>query len=169
MVRTFRLKKSLVIFTLALAFGAGCGRMTTYTKPNAPWRTIQKVAVTPFSLSMENSTRQQLVTQLFAEQLRKTGLFEVTEVPSSTLAVVPLSVQEVARKYEVDAVFTGSVDNFAGTMVHIQLHDPATQEVLWSGTYSLGVGAEFFSIHTQQQQFQKSLQKLVNELSRRRF
>ena len=165
---TFGGKSSLGVLILALMCSAGCTAMSTYTKPDAPWRTIQKVAVLPFSLALDNSARQQLVTQLFAEQLRKTGLFEVTEVPPPNPAVVPPTLQEIAKQYEVDGVFTGSVDDSQGTIVHIQLHDPATQEILWSGTYSMGVGSEFFSLRTQEQQFERSIRKIVHQLSRRR-
>ncbi len=165
-----RMQKSFVLVALAVVVGAaGCAsRMTSYSKPDAPWRTIQKVGVLPFSLALDNSTRQQLVTQLFIEQLRKTGLFEVVEIPPPNPAAVPPTLQEIAKKYEVDGLFTGSVDDSQGTIVHIQLHDPATEEILWSGTYSMGVGSEFFSLHTQEQQFQHSIQKIVEELSRRK-
>ena len=157
-----------MVLALALVLGSGCAVMSTYTKPDAPWRTIQKVAVMPFSMALDNATRQQMVTQLFAEQLRKTGLFEVVEVPTPNPSLVPPTLQEIAKQYEVDGVFTGSVDDSQGTIVHIQLHDPATQEILWSGTYSLGVGSEFFSLHTQEQHFQQSIRKIVRELSRKK-
>jgi TolB-like protein len=138
--------------------------MSTYTKPQAPWATIEKVAVTPFSLPSENPTRRLLVTQLFAEELRKTGT-EVIEVPlASPTGGVP-TLPEIAQKYQVDAVFSGSVDDAQGTVVHVRLHDTATSEILWSGTYLLGVGPEFFSIRTQQQQFQKSIRRLLQNFS----
>ncbi len=165
-----QMQKPFALLALAMVLGAaGCAsKMTSYTKPDAPWRTIQKVGVVPFSLALDNAARQQLVTQLFSEQLRKTGLFEVVEIPAPSPAAVPPTLQEIAKKYEVDGLFSGLVDDSQGTIVHIQLHDPATQEILWSGTYSMGVGSEFFSLHTQEQQFQHSIQKIVQDLSRRR-
>lgn len=158
-------KGDLILSCALMALLSGCGsQMSTYVKPQAPWATIEKVAVTPFSLPSENPTRRLLITQLFAEELRKTGT-EVIEVPlASPTGGVP-TLQEIAQKYEVDAVFSGSVDDAQGTVVHVRLHDTATSEILWSGTYLLGVGPEFFSIRTQQQQFQKSIRRLLQNFS----
>ena len=155
--------------TAVMGMVAGCGStISTYAKPDAPWGSVQKVAVLPFSLPSENPTRRLLVTQLFAQELRNSGLSEVVEVPlESPIGGVP-SLQEVAKKYQVDAVFSGSVDDSQGTVVHVRLHDAATSEVLWSGTYLLGVGPEFFSLRTQQQQFQKSLHRIASEISKAR-
>ncbi|MBI3317994.1 MAG: hypothetical protein HYZ90_02440 [Candidatus Omnitrophica bacterium] len=148
---------------------SGCGStMTTYTKPEAPWGTIQRVAVMPFTLPSDNPTRRQLVTQLFTEELRRIGMPEVVEVPlSGPTGGVP-KFEEVATQYQVDAIFSGSVDDTQGTVVHVRLHDAATKEILWSGTYALGVGPEFFSLRTQQQQFQRSLQRLAGAISKER-
>ncbi len=164
-----RVMGSLVLLAAVVGMVAGCGStISTYSRPNAPGGSVQKVAVLPFSLPSENPTRRQLVTQLFAEELRRIGLVEVVEVPlDSPIGGVP-SLQEVAKKYQVDAVFSGSVDDSQGTVVHVRLHDAATGEVLWSGTYLLGVGPEFFSLRTQQQQFQKSLHRIATEISNAR-
>ena len=153
---------------LMALLSSGCGsQMSTYTRPQAPWATIQKVAVTPFSLPSENPTRRLLITQLFSEELRKTGI-EVIEIPlAGPTGGVP-TLEEIAKKYQVDAVFSGSVDDSQGTVVHVRLHDAATSEVLWSGTYLLGVGPEFFSIRTQQQQFEKSIRRLLQNFSDQR-
>ena len=159
----------MTIAGIATLFVTGCGsRLTTYTKSDAPWGSIQKVAVLPFTTPSENPIRRQLITQLFSEELRRIGMTEVVEVPlASPIGGVP-SLEEVTRTYQVDGVFSGSVDDSQGTVVHIRLQDAATREILWSGTYSLGVGPEFFSLRTQQQQFQGSLQRLTREFSKKR-
>ncbi len=161
-------KKQMTLVMCGLLL-AGCGsRLTSYAKPEAPWTSIQRVAVLPFTTPSENPTRRQLVTQLFSEELRRIGMTEVVEVPlTSPIGGVP-SLEEVSRSYAVDGIFSGSVDDSQGTVVHVRLHDAATREVLWSGTFSLGVGPEFFSLRTQQQQFQRSLQRLLRDFSKRR-
>lgn len=148
---------------------AGCGTsITSYVKPDAPWRSIQRVAILPFTTPSENPVRRELVTQLFAEELRRIGMTEVVEVPLlSPVGGLP-SVQEVGREYQVDGVFSGSVDDTAGTVIHVRLHDAATGEILWSGTALLGVSAEFFSLRTQQQQFQRSFRRIVGEFAKRK-
>jgi len=159
----------LVVLGLVGVLVTGCGsRLTTYTKPDAPWGAIEKVAVLPFALPSENPVRRQLVTELFAEELRRAGIQEVVEVPLlSPVGGVP-TLKELSKNYQVDAVFSGSIDDSQGTVVHIRLHDAATGEVLWSGTYLLGVGPEFFSLKTQQQQFQRSVQRMVREFNKDR-
>ena len=167
--------RTFVFLLLILSFAgfsvSGCtSTFTPYSKPEAPWATIQRVAVLPFTTPFENTARQQVITQLFTEQIRRTKLVEVVEVPSSPpeRTIKEPTLQEIAKQYEADAIFTGVVDDTQGTVVHIRLHDPATEEIIWSGTYSLGPGAEFFSLRTQQQQFQKSIRRIVREFSRKK-
>jgi TolB-like protein len=149
-------------------FLMGCANLSTYVKPQAPWDSIQRVAVLPFVIPSENPTRRQMVTQMFAMELRRSGLVEVTEVPLGALPGSVPSLEEVAKGYQVDAVFSGSVDYTQGTVVHVWLHDAATKEILWSGTYLVGVGSEFFSVRTPQQQLQRSIRRLILEFSRNR-
>ena len=161
----------MVALLVAVSSAAGCAASANYySNPDAPWATIQRVGILPFSLAFDNPVRRQVVTQLFAEELRKTRVVEVVEVPldDSTMTTTAPTVQEVAAKYQVDAVFTGAVDDAQGAVVHVQLHDPATKDIIWSGTYSLGVGSEFFSLRTQQQQFQRSMGRLARQFAARK-
>ncbi len=160
-----------VVGAVSLGFLSGCvSSANYYTNPEAQWATIQRVGVSPFVLAFDNPVRRQVVTQLFTEELRKTRVVEVVEIPADNpeMTPVPPTMQQLAAKYQVDAVFTGAVDDSQGAVVHVQLHDPATQDILWSGTYSLGVGAEFFSVRTQQQQFQRSIRKLARQFAARK-
>lgn len=146
----------------------GCGSVSTYVKPEAPWGSIQRIAVVPFMTPFENPARRQLLTQLFATELRRSGLTEVVEVPLSGPMGPTPNLEEIAKSFQVDGVFFGAVDESQGTVIHVWLHDAATKEILWSGTYLVGVGPEFFSLRTQQQQFQKSIRRLVNEFAKSR-
>lgn len=156
-------ERLLAVFLAALI--SGCGTVSTYSKVGAPWGSIQRVAVLPFSTPTENPVRRQLVTQLFAEELRKIGISDVVEVPLSGPVGGAPSIQEVAQQYQVDGVFSGSVDETQGTVVHVRLQDAATAEVIWSGTALLGVAGEFFSLRTQQQQVQRQFKRLAKEVA----
>lgn len=145
---------------------SGCGsQLKTYVKQQAPWSVIQRVAVLPFATPTEDPVRRELVTQLFTEELRRAGITEVVEVPLSSPVGGAPQITQVARDYQVDAVFTGAVDETHGTVVHVRLQDGATEEMLWSGTYILGMRAEFFTLTTQQQKFQRAFEKLVDEFA----
>ena len=163
-------------FTAALLAGfvvflsAGCGTtVKTYTRAEAPWAGIQRYAIVPFNLPSENPVERQLITQLFATELHRHGFTELVEIPlDNPLALTSANVKQVGRDYGVDAVFIGSVDEMRGTVVHVRLQDAATEDVLWSGTYTLGTRAEYFSFKTQQQRFQRAFEKLVSELTEAR-
>lgn len=151
-------------WVLVVSLAAGCGGATvkSYNKKDAPWGVIQHVAVLPFEIPSENPVQRQLVGNLFSEELRRRWSAEITEVPlSSPVGSGLLSTRQVGRQYKVDAVFSGSIDDTHGTVVHVRLQDAATEDLLWSGTYTLGGRAEFFSFSTQQQQFQKAFRVLV--------
>ena len=78
------LQRQALLLNLALIgfLASGCGAsMTTYAKPEAPWGVVKRVAVLPFAIPSENPVDRSLTTQLFAEELRKSGRVEVTEVP----------------------------------------------------------------------------------------
>jgi hypothetical protein len=99
-------------------------------------------------------------------ELRQTGLLEIVEVPM-TGAVGGLStLDQISKTYQVDAVFSGSVDETQGTLIHVRLHDAATGEVIWSATYLLGTGMEFFSLSTPQQRFQHVFQLLTQRFAK---
>lgn len=155
-----------IVSVLCLLLCAGCASMTTYVKPEAPWGSIHRVAVLPFATPSENPTRRQLITQLFATELRRSGLTEVAEVPITGPMGLSPTVEEVAKNFQVDAVFSGSMDDTQGTLLHVWLQDAATKEILWSGTYLVGVGSEFFSLKTQQQQLQRAITRLVSQFTK---
>jgi TolB-like protein len=119
------------------------------------------VAVLPLTIPSENPVQRELVTQLFSQELRNTGTVEVVDVPlNSPVGSGLVDIKQLAKEYKVDAVLTGSIDDTRGTVIHLNVQDVATEEVLWSGTYLLGGRAEFFSFSTQQQQFQRGFRRL---------
>ncbi len=155
---------------LIIGGATGCGSSVSfYSRPEAPWGTIQRVAVLPFTIPSESPARRQLITQLFTEELRRAGFTDLVELPlTDPRGGGPPNFEEIAKTFSVDAVFTGSVDDSQGTVIHLQLNDAATKDLLWSGTYLLGVGPEFFSLRTQQQQFQRSLKRMAREFATHR-
>ena len=153
---------------LLAAAAAGCGAtLTTYTKPEAPWDVVHRVAVLPFNLPSENPVQRQLMTELFSQELRRATPLEVVEVPLQSAAGSGMvDPKQLAQEYQVDAIISGSLDDAQGMVLHVRVQDVSTQELLWSGSYLLGTRAEFFSLHTQQQQFQRSFRKLLARFSR---
>ena len=147
--------------------GSGCGVSTTsYLKPEAPWGAIKRVTVLPFTLPSENPVQRELVTKLFCEELRNNIPIEVVEVQiSSPVGSGVWDVKRIGKDYQADAVISGSVDDSSGTTIHVQVRDAATEELLWSGTYLLGMRAEFFSFKTQQQHLQRGFRWLVKKFS----
>lgn len=157
-----------VVGGLLLFSFAGCSGTTikSYVKQDGPWDVIQRVAVLPFETPTENVTRRNLVTHIFTQELRNAGVPEVIEVPlSDPMGMVP-DLKEVASQYEVDAVFFGSIDETYGTVVHVRLLDAATSDVLWSATYLLGARAEFFSMKTTEQRYQRAFARLIQKFVR---
>ena len=159
-----RTRVSVGFVALAGLLLAGCGpSLTSYVKPEAPWAAIKRVAVSPFNLPSENPVDRKLITDLFSEELRRTGKVEVVEVPLNSPAGSGVAdIQQVARQYKVDALFSGSLDDSRGTAIHVRCEDVATQELLWSGTYLLGSRGEFFSLQTQPQKVQRAFKHLLN-------
>ena len=159
-----RIKLRAGLVALAGFLLAGCGpSLTSYVKPDAPWTVIKRVAVAPFNLPSENPVDRKLMTDLFSEELRRTGRLEVVEVPLNSPAGSGVAdIQQVARQYKVDALFSGSLDDSRGTAIHVRCEDVATQELLWSGTYLLGSRGEFFSLQTQPQKVQRAFKHLLN-------
>ena len=160
------MKRTQVLpWVLVAVLAAGCGGATlkSYNKPDAAWGVIKQVAVLPFELPSENPVQRELVGHLFSEELRRSWpAAEITEVPlSSPVGSGLIDARQVGRRYKVDAVFSGSIDDTQGTVVHVRLQDAATEDLLWSGTYTLGGRAEFFSLSTQPQQFQRAFRILV--------
>lgn len=156
-------RSQMLPWVLMALLAAGCGAsVKSYAKSGAPWGVIQHVAVLPFELPSENPVQRQLVANLFSEELRRNWPSEVTEVPlSSPIGSGLMDARQIGKQYKVDAIFSGSIDDAQGTVVHVRLQDAATEDLLWSGTYTLGGRAEFFSLSTQQQQFQRAFRVLV--------
>ncbi len=158
-MRTLHRVMALIGISLFLV---GCGTaMTSYLKQDGAWSAVQRVAVLPFNVPSENPVQRELITELFSQELRKTGTVEVIEIPlNSPVGSGLMDIKQVGKEYKVDAILVGSIDDTRGTVIHLNVQDVATEEVLWSGTYMLGGRAEFFSFTTQQQQFQKGFRRL---------
>ena len=163
------MQKKALLLNLALigSLASGCGAsVTTYVKPEAPWGVIKRVAVLPFAIPSENPADRTLTTQLFSEELRKSGRVEVVEVPlDSPAGSGAWGLKRIGKDYQADAVVSGSVDDTRGSVIHMQVQDVATGDLLWSGTYLLGTRAEFFSFKTQQQKLQRGFRWLVNRFA----
>ena len=164
------MQRQALLLNLALVgvLASGCSSITTYVKPGAPWGVVKRIAVLPFAIPSENPVDRSLITQLFAEELRKSGHVEVTEVPleSPVGSSGVWDLKRVAKEYQADAVISGSVDDTRGTVIHMQVQDVATQDLLWSGTYLLGSGGEFFSFKTQQQKLKRGFRRLVSRFGK---
>ncbi len=161
-------KKALLLSLALIGFlASGCGAsVTTYVKPEAPWGTIKRVALLPFAIPSENPVDRTLTTQLFAEELRRGGRVEVVDVPlESPVGSGAWDLKRVGKEYRADAVISGSVDDMRGSVIHMQVQDVATEDLLWSGTYLLGTRAEFFSFKTQQQKLQRGFRRLVRRFT----
>ena len=161
-------KKTLLSSLVLVGFlASGCGiSVTTYVKPEAPWGLIKRVAVLPFAIPSENPVDRTLTTQLFTEELRKGGHVEVVDVPlESPVGSGAWDFKRIGKEYGADAVISGSVDDMRGSVIHMQVQDVATQDLLWSGTYLLGARAEFFSFKTQQQKLQRGFRRLVQRFT----
>ena len=162
------MRNRVLVSGLALIgfLSSGCGAsVTSYIKPEAPWGVIRRVAILPFVLPSENPAQRELATKLFAEQLRKTARWEVVEVPLSSPLGGVWDIKQVGKAYQADAVISGDVDDTLGLAMHMQVHDVATEELLWSGTYILGARSEFFSFKIQQQKFQRGFQWLADKFA----
>lgn len=146
---------------------AGCGSsMTSYVKREAPWTLIQRVALTPLSLPSENPVQRRLMTGVFSEELRRLEWAEVVEVPlEDVLEPGALGLKDLGRKHQADAVFSSSIDDAQGSVLHLRLSDAATEDLLWSGTFLLGSGAEFWSFRTHQQRYKIAFRKLLKRFA----
>jgi TolB-like protein len=115
-----------IVWSVAIAviFAAGCRTtQTRYLHKNADLGAIQKVAVLPFeNLSQEHSAGDK-VQKIFYLELLALDVFEVTEpgqvnkvlrgAPTDTLG--PADYQRLGKDLGVDAVFVGTVVDFADT------------------------------------------------------
>ncbi len=146
---------------------SGCGSsLKTYVKPGAPWGTIKRVAILPFNLSSEDPVQRQLIAELFWQELKRATALEVVEVPlSSPVGSGVQNLSQMAKQYQVDGIFSGLVDDTHGTVVQVRLQDAATEEILWSATYTFGPWAEYFSPRPSQQKFQRVFSELMERFT----
>lgn len=160
-------KRTAFAWVVCAAWLSGCGvSVSSYVKPEAPWGSVRRMAILPFNVPSENPMQRQLLTELFAQELRKAGVTEVAEVPLTNPAGnVAWDLKVIGRQYQADAVISGSVDETLGTVLHVRVQDAATEDLLWSGTYLMGTRAELFSLRTQQQQIQRGLKALAKRLA----
>ena len=151
---------------LVVGLASGCGAtLKSYVKPEAPWSSLKRFAVVPFNLPSENPVQRQLVTQIFSQELRRSGFSELTEVPlESPVGTSIVDLKAIGKNFGVDGVFSGSVDDSHGTVLHVRLQDAATEEILWSASYTFGPWAEYFSPRPSQQKFQRVFSYLVKKL-----
>ena len=161
--------KTWVLMLSLMAFStSGCGAsLSSYVKPEAPWGAIKRIAVLPFNLPTENPMQRELFTHLFSQDLRNLTSIEVVEVPlqNSPMETGLSNIQQVGKQYQADAVLSGEVDETHGTVIHVRVQDAATEDLLWSGTFILGTRAEFFTVRTQQQQFEKGFEALADRFA----
>ena len=148
-------------------FVGGCASGTSYLKPGAPWKTIQKVGVFPFAAPYEDRVRREWYTQVFVTELRRTKRFEVVELPPPPVSVGLPDYGAVAHKEEVDAYIVATVEDLAEIFADVKLVDAATGETLWSIRYNRGGGLELsFRFQTSQQQLQRIYRIIVRKLLR---
>jgi len=156
-----------LVLSLLLPLGAGCASVSTYTKPEAPWAAIKKVAVFPFATPFEDKVRREWATSLFVKELQRLGWFEVVELPDPPPSAKAPDYPALARAVGVDAFFQGTVEDMAEIFADLKLIDAATGETLWSTRYHRGAGLEFsFRYHTPQQQLQRIYRVLLRRLTK---
>ncbi len=156
-------KARILIVGFVALFAAGCGSsLKTYVKPEVSRGAIKRVAILPFNLSSENPVQRQMIAELFSQELKRATALEVVEVPlSSPVGSGVQDIHQVAKQYRVDGIFSGSVDDTYGTVVQIRLQDAATEEILWSATYTFGPWAEYVNPRPPQQKFQRVFSELM--------
>jgi hypothetical protein len=118
-------RMTAVIF-LALLTG-GCGHaVTQYVHPNADLAALKTVAVLPFENLSADHTAGDKVQKIFSSELLATGAFSVAEpgLVSKTLkanrieateSLGPADFKKLGEELKADAVFMGTVVDFAET------------------------------------------------------
>lgn len=117
--------RNAILFLLATAILSACrstSQQTSYVHKNADLGAITKVAVLPFdNLSQERSAADK-VQKIFYLELLSLDVFEVTEPGQVTKilrsqtgsdALGPADYQRIGKDLGVDAVFVGSVVDYA--------------------------------------------------------
>ena len=141
-----------VVAAVLLLIAAGCrtSRQTSFLHENADLGAIQKVAVLPFENISSERTAGEKVQKIFYLELLSLRVFEVAEPGASARIVrvsevpnlTPADFQRIGKELGVDAVFTGSVVDFAETRsgmtptpeVNLQLRlvECGTGSTIWS-------------------------------------
>ena len=161
-----------ITLTVVLALLAGGCRttQTRYLHKNADLGAIAKVAVLPFDNLTQERSAGDKVQKIFYLELLALDVFEVTEPGqvnkvlrgAPTDALGPAELQRLGKDLGVDAVFTGTVVDFADThagntptpevTVQLRLIDTHSGTTVWStgqtrsgagvSTRLFGVGGE---------------------------
>lgn len=156
-------------FLMALA-GCRTTHQTQYLHENADLGSIQKVAVLPFDNVSAERAAGDKVQKIFQLELLSLDVFEVVE-PGAAARVVrapevanltPADFQRIGKELGVDAVFTGSIVDFAEgrsgntptpeVTIQLRLVECGTGSTIWStgetrsgaglSTRLFGVGGE---------------------------
>ncbi len=144
--------RKLISLALLVALASACrsSRQTAFLHENADLGAIQKVAVLPFENMSSERTAADKVQKIFYLELLALRVFDVAEPGATARAVRPQDVpnltpadfQRIGKDLGVDAVFTGSVVDFAearsGTTpspevtVQLRLVECGTGSTIWS-------------------------------------
>ena len=158
------------VLLLGLTSGCRSAGQTAFLHENADLGAIQKVAVLPFENMSSERTAGEKVQKIFYLELLSLRVFDVAEPGATSRAVRPQDVpnltpadfQRIGKELGVDAVFTGSVVDFAETRsgatptpevtVQLRLVECGTGSTIWStgqtrsgakmATRLFGVGGE---------------------------
>lgn len=170
-IRSAVSRAAMISLTLLILTGCRTTTQTHYMHKNADLGSLTKVAVLPFqNISPERSAGDKVQT-IFYLELLALDVFEVAEpgqvnkvirtgVPIDSLG--PADYQRIGKELGVDAVFTGSVVDFAegrtgstptpDVTIHLRLIETHTGATIWSAgqtrtgasasTRLFGVGGE---------------------------
>jgi TolB-like protein len=152
-----------------LVFGCGTARQTSYIHKNADLGALNRVAVLPFDNLTNDRAAGEKVEKIFYLELLSLDVFEVAEpgdvkkaVPGSTDTLGPADYQRIGKDLSADAVFVGTVVDFAESRsgstpapevtIQLRLIDTHSGSTIWStgrtrsgaglSTRLFGVGGE---------------------------
>jgi TolB-like protein len=158
---------SLLLVAAACSSGGG-GK--AYLHPNADLGSLKTVAVLPFENLTQERTSGEKVQRIFLTELLSMGLFEVVEPGlvtktlraehvESTDALAPADVQRIAKALKADALFMGTVVDFADNRngstpapevtIHCRLVEGQSGVTIWSSNRSrsgASVSARLFGV-----------------------
>lgn len=118
--------KNAALLPLLLLPGCASSGTTEYLHPNVDLGAIQKVAVLPFENLTAERTAGEKVQKVFLTELLSLGAFEVVEPGAVVKAVKaeraetmdalgPAELKRIGEALKADALFLGSVVDFADT------------------------------------------------------